>query len=664
MIGENMELKDLVLQKMNTEQKNILLLSKGGGGKTTQLINLCNQLLQSNSDKRIIPVYISLNSYDGQRDYITKRLIDSFLGVVTSYDIETSVTNMRKLVLSNSNRHVLLMIDGLNETSMDTASLIGEIKQLSILDNLQIILTSRYIIKLDKRLFGIYKVETLNDNILSEKIHNYNELNEELKKLLHLPLYLRQYLSIKDESKTRIATATELIDEYFKFQLDKIEDSVGLKYKETVENILNDFLPNYLYSHIYNTKRYMVVEKSDIFVFWERYIENTPEVKYTIKLNDKSCVDILQELGIIKDCHADGLYVFYHESYLDYFLHKFFVKKINKPIIDGLEIATEIVWYYDENKHDKMSAYIYGKQVLEKLKYIHTDNANELIRVAHLYSVIGYSVLHAKKFKHDAIKISEDALKKAEDLLGEITVQNLAENQQKEFYTVSTIQHGNMGAYYLVTKDYKEALNLHEKSLKERQTKLNDRAMIATAYKNIGTDHFYLSNYMQLSKMDLHKVIDTDWKECSKELQLSFENHREALDMYRNIYPKTNLNTIICLNRMIGSGIKLFEINLFKLGQEVFFGQTSEKALESFLLDCKIISDYFQENITVTDEIENCIKNIEDIIYIMQQQKATSNDLIDIIFSIFNVFETEKYFEKRISINKEKIEKMRGYNHD
>lgn len=156
--------------------------------------------------------------------------------------------------------------------------------------------------------------------------------------------------------------------------------------------------------------------------------------------------------------------------------------------------------------------------------------------------------------------------------------------------------YNNFGANYLKVKDYKKALEIHQKVREHRQAMVDKdpdnaerKALLAASYKAIGTDLYWLGSYAK-----------------------SLENHEKAVALYRDSLGENSLECVTALNRMIGAGICS--------GKTETYGQWLRQ-LERGLRDLKKIE-------FVEQEVVNAVKHAATIVSYEQSLKEEGIEIL------------------------------------
>ena len=222
-----MKLRNLFTGK----KRNILLVSEGGSGKSSCVLDAFLFFAQNYERYRMIPVYLPLNSLEN-----TENPVYHFFGA--AYTGTTSKTVLHDH-LSKSKNSYLFLADGLNELpNTDNTfrqNVICDILDLSELPNVSAVVVSRY---REIRLadFEQYELSGLNTEIVQSKVPDYRLLSNDMKTLLSTPFNLCLYLSLIEQYRTgKIRTSGDLIFANINMLRNKL-------YKNGYRKILIDFL--------------------------------------------------------------------------------------------------------------------------------------------------------------------------------------------------------------------------------------------------------------------------------------------------------------------------------------------------------------------------------------------------------------------------------------
>ncbi|MDO5132875.1 MAG: hypothetical protein Q4D81_07825, partial [Eubacteriales bacterium] len=358
-------------------KKPILLLGGGGMGKTTALLRIGHTRNVRYTAASPAIYYISLYDYkEGDTSYICDRLLESLKFKPHTDSMESARQELMHLLDQPLRKHaipslphstdaikdsditqscadisrenerpsVLLLLDGLNEASGDTASLLEEIHRLSDLAGVQIILTSRSDPKdpLFRRLTLCRIDQTEVRRILSEEGILPPE-NMEVMDLLSFPLLLSIYIrAVHDGGKQlRLESREQLLDDYFDSILEKEKRNlpddtpVFMGILAAVRYLLPEIAAKTaekrhalsekeLYSIV--EKCYSELSKKAITSVYPDWIGHTPELRLGARTADewygKAVREILwKRLGLLV-CDEKGHFRILHQMIEDYLTEK------------------------------------------------------------------------------------------------------------------------------------------------------------------------------------------------------------------------------------------------------------------------------------------------------------------------------------------------------
>lgn len=629
----------------DNSSKNVVLLGPGGSGKTMQLINLFKALLKENN---IIPIYITLSSFDDTKDY----LLSQFVLEYTQYGIKKD--DNLKFVLrdffrnSNAERFVFIL-DAVNETSSAYIEYVyDEINFLAAFDNVQVVMACRYDMKPSEKLFSTCRLLPLDEKKVNEGIVNYTNMNKEMKELLRLPMFYSIYVEMGIDER-KVLTQEELLENYFEFVIRKIirddtKTNRSFTYQRIFKKLLFSFLPLYIFGKQMSRRNYMILD-DELIEDWEIY-----KAKYGINI-DKSIISVLQDLGIIEEVSGHdhfSIWKFSHESYFDYFIFKAFQNIRNENSVEQcIDFMTKITFFYDE-KGDREKTYKYGKMSLEQFgKASNVRSADLALKLARGYIECGYAVLHYKNPKSDYLECSYKALSDAEDILRKVANDGLVNSENiQEYNRIKTALNGNYGAYYYEAGDYQAAMKYHMQSMEERKNffscsegKIKEywELKLATAFKNVASDWYKLS-------------------ECGKEdkysyLEIAISNHKIAYRIYKeykDIYPIINKDLIVCINRMVGCIVPFLEMETFS-SVETIYGNNLGEIIGNILIDLLWILEYYKSNIINFNEIDDSLLKIRTLLHIAKERNVSNNN-VDYFFSEFSKIKYQnEYLNNEIS---------------
>lgn len=215
-------------------KENLFIHGEGGIGKTYFLINELTSLKEKDKGK-YIPIFMSLTKLKEKKyhsSYIKSELLSlieevNYPGIKRlKFDSHTQEVYLTELLkYKNANRTILLMLDGYNEISSLSSSLIRdeikkEIEELATYSNVRIILTSRPFYKHEEsfKSFKHIKATGINYQTL-EKYLEKNDIplpeSDELVELLRVPLFLIMHKHNHDNGVKTATTRGAILYEYF-----------------------------------------------------------------------------------------------------------------------------------------------------------------------------------------------------------------------------------------------------------------------------------------------------------------------------------------------------------------------------------------------------------------------------------------------------------------
>lgn len=310
--------------------RHTILIGDGGQSKSYQLIRLFNHYI-FNED--IVPIYVPLCETKTMNGYS----IYSFIHREYIDDLQESFVDdyEKKLIgMFNCANHVkfLILLDGYNEllesfsVQSVNATVAHEIKQLSDIDNVYLVITSRYF--LTGSLFSGFSLADI-CNLTKQQVEifvpNANNLDEQLLELLRSPFYLKRFIESTGDSRNNsvshsTVTAGELLNEY-------LMEHIPLKFER--EHSLDSK------SHLLRKLRYcltVLVPEFAFFMTWHK----THSISIT-KMNDClkknktpfsenwEILDLLENYIVPANLmystakSENNEYIFVHENYQDFF---------------------------------------------------------------------------------------------------------------------------------------------------------------------------------------------------------------------------------------------------------------------------------------------------------------------------------------------------------
>ena len=253
-----------------SENKNCLLIGEGGMGKTFSLVQIWKHYLNKKETNSPIPIYVSLNRYNDVKEeeresFITNYIIENYFQ--KRFFSDTEKQNLWNLLLNNSKLDqekiptFILLLDGFNEITANQMNIRKDMDDwwFSKAKGFQIIISSRYDMRLDYRWHNLQKIElqplsvhTINLYLDNLKINIPKDA--ELLTLLSNPMMLTLYASTNEvidryskypkfTFKLEFTSQGELMWNFFEGQLAKYFETI--KYDDT-EFIYYSFLLKHL----------------------------------------------------------------------------------------------------------------------------------------------------------------------------------------------------------------------------------------------------------------------------------------------------------------------------------------------------------------------------------------------------------------------------------
>ena len=316
--------------KYSKSNRNTLLIGDGGQSKSYQLIDLFNSYI---TNEKVVPIYVPLCESGTKEGGYS---ILNFIYREYISDFQESTSNYEKKLISmfRNADHVkyLIICDGYNELLESfshqavSATITKEIKQLSDIENVYLIISSRYI--LTGALFGNF--DTVNVcNLSNEQIKlfvpNIENENEQLVELLRSPFYLTRFLEYKKDTSENAfsnssVTAGELLYSYLiehipkKYEKEHSLDSKSPVLRKLIF-CLTKLVPEF--------SAYMVSNKTHSISITE--MSNCYRKIQSPHTENWSIVDLLENYiipcnlmyGMIQS--ESNYYLFCHENYQEFF---------------------------------------------------------------------------------------------------------------------------------------------------------------------------------------------------------------------------------------------------------------------------------------------------------------------------------------------------------
>jgi len=315
-----MNLAEYILENFNEE--NIYMICEGGAGKTYQLLFAYKKILEQKLD-RMIPVFVPMNQYNGEdANFIQNYIIKNYVGE-TELSSDENVRNRFKDMVEESEHKYFIFIDALNETSVFPDRAYTEIENISKWKNTRIVVTSRNDSEYLKD-FSRFELRKPDNDYIDRRLQSHHKnMSETLQELVKLPFYFKRFLDIKNENKEQITSATELLQMYYSWLIERSGRSLdNVRYSDFCRTLVNDFLPEFAYRQM-SRDSYMVFEKKECCQKWKLFKEEND-----ITFN-KECIKILEEFGIIRKID-NRKYAFAHQNTYTYFVGKYIYDRIEE----------------------------------------------------------------------------------------------------------------------------------------------------------------------------------------------------------------------------------------------------------------------------------------------------------------------------------------------
>lgn len=283
---------------------------------------------------------------------------------------------------------------------------------------------------------------------------------------------------------------------------------------------------------------------------------------------------------------------------LKYGLDAFEAVKIREiKSFEAAQVAAQIASVYD-TLTEKQNANKYGTEAIHRMDA--QDQAvlsgEDLFRLAQCYNVAGYAVLHGKN-----TDTAKHALMEAEEILKNLLDSSLTKEKTEAVMLLRSKVSGNLAACFHEEKEYAKSINMHKEALQYRLdiNRLSDGKytdMVASAYKNVATEYFYLSR-TEDQKLNLEK---------------SYENHCKAVALYEELGLEYKLEWCVAVNRKVGTRLYMLETGIF-----------SDRTLLVQDLETMVsVSSYLCSIDPVKDELKNCLQNVVRIMKLMEDKDA------------------------------------------
>lgn len=213
---ENGEIVPIYEALHQTGNSHIELTGSGGMGKTTALLMLWKEGTAAYSASRPVPVYVPLYRYKaGVIPFIKGCLLERLKFDESTAKVEDALRALDRLLDTPvcGEPSVLLLLDGLNETTWDAQGLLSEVDELAAKKGVKIVLTSRY--KSTLPCLTHVEIQPLSEEEIEHYLLRRNVLcpsDATLRALITNPMMLCMYASVSGaaEKPVSIGSANEL----------------------------------------------------------------------------------------------------------------------------------------------------------------------------------------------------------------------------------------------------------------------------------------------------------------------------------------------------------------------------------------------------------------------------------------------------------------------
>ena len=286
-------------------------------------------------------------------------------------------------------------------------------------------------------------------------------------------------------------------------------------------------------------------------------------------------------------------------------------------------LAAIVRCYSAVNMYNK--AYEYGKLAYEGLQNI--EQAMTLpfspLTLAACYSTVAHAYLHGDpRFHKNNMKCALKCIGKCDELAASAAVN---EEEADNARILLSRLDGEIAAYYIKNKEYEKALERHMRALRERERLIESdpenehyRSMIAFTYRGIGTDYYYMS-------------LSDDNK--ANDLRLSYENHCRSVQLFKELYGPSRLETVTSVNRLVGAIIELMK-----------YADPSKQ--NEFAVNAK---EYLSDNFnfyscgdpSANREMADSIKKVREICSIVEKNDAMTEFAKEVIKTVGEIAATD-----------------------
>ena len=227
---KNLLVSDIIPFVLSPDGESMLIQAEGGMGKTTALLKTALGASKKYSPSTPAVIYVPLGGYTASSASFIR---DSILRMLRFTNESAGIQDARRqldLLLENGVQtkdgiypKALLLLDGLNEAAGDTKALFDEIRMLSGMQGVRMVLSSRN----DSEQLSMKKsrLSLLNDEDVKEALSHKGLLlpeKTEIQLLLKMPLILSLFIQASgSEGQIRVESRDELLQKYLDALISK-----------------------------------------------------------------------------------------------------------------------------------------------------------------------------------------------------------------------------------------------------------------------------------------------------------------------------------------------------------------------------------------------------------------------------------------------------------
>lgn len=343
---EALSLKEYLIQDTDYTE-NYFLYAEGGMGKTTQLLNYNDYLLdRANNGSKTIPIYIDAKKLKKSNSPICDYVEFHYCKGAEDKDILKMLSANRTYC---ADYEFLIIVDGINENTSDTLiAVMGDINDIieKSSGKTRFIVSARNERKLNN--FKSLKLKPLNETHITDYVKekfNIDNLNNNLIRILQIPMFFRTFIeTYKDkdsklpdnycDNKTIVRKADLL-----KVFLDKLkndrEEKNAPKEIDIDKLIVDEFLPKLAFEMSKNNA-YVITRDTIESIYNELKIEIDEYDYIDEKPNyDPSFSITIRRFSFLNKISNDN-FAFTHQYWRDYFAAQYIVNQIRAKKIDDL----------------------------------------------------------------------------------------------------------------------------------------------------------------------------------------------------------------------------------------------------------------------------------------------------------------------------------------